>query len=76
MSMDPLDPSATVCSQYGTVFNSDTKTAKEQIEQEMKEDYRGTDPEGSDTMDKIDVLDELFEDPDVKAVLLDKSSEE
>lgn len=73
---NPLDPSAKACSQCGTVFTPDAKTAEEQIEQGLKEDYRDTDPKDADTMDKIDALDELLEDPDVKAVLFDKLSEE
>lgn len=38
----------------------------------MKDSYREADPEDSDTMEKVDKLDELLDDPDVKAALLEE----
>ena len=38
----------------------------------MKHSYRETDPGDAETMEKIDTLDELLADPEVKAALLEK----
>jgi len=67
-----LAPNAKACSTCGQVFTPDAKSAEEQIQADVKEDYRNTDPEDDEQQDKIDALDELLEDPEVKAALLDR----
>lgn len=71
-----LEPNAKACSSCGDVFTPDARSAEKQIEQDMKDAYREVDPEDTDTMEKVDTLDELLADPDVKAALLEKMSEE
>jgi len=69
-----LEPDAKACSACGSVFTPDAKSAEEQIQADVKEDYRDTEP-GGDGQDKLDALDHLLEDPDVKAALLDRMGE-
>ncbi|MFB6217880.1 MAG: tyrosine-type recombinase/integrase [Halobacteriaceae archaeon] len=71
-----LEPNAKACSACGDVFTLDAKSAEEQIEEDMKQEYRDSDPEDTDKQEKVDALDELLDDPDVKAALLEKLSEE
>jgi len=70
-----LEPNAKACSSCGDVFTLDAKSAEKQIEQDMKDSYREVDPEDDDTIEKIDQLDELLDDPEVKAALLEKLNE-
>ena len=70
-----LESTAKACSNCGDVFTLDAKSAEEQIEQDMKDSYRDVDPEDTDTMEKVDQLDELLDDPEVKAALLEKLQE-
>jgi site-specific recombinase XerC len=72
---DNLAPDARACSGCGTVFTPDAKAAEDQIDEQIKESYKDTDPEDSDTQEKIDQLDDLLDDPDVKAALLEKLQE-
>jgi hypothetical protein len=44
------------------------------IEEDVKRDYAETEP-GDDTQDKLDALDDLLDDSEVRAALLDKMSE-
>ncbi len=73
---EPLPPTAKACSNCGNVFTPDAKQAENQIEQGMKDSYRKVDPDDTETIEKIDALDDLLADPDVKAALLEKLSEE
>jgi integrase len=71
-----LDDDAKACPGCGTIFTPDAQAAKEQIDEQIKESYKETDPDDTDTQEKIDQLDELLDDPDVKQALLEKLSEE
>jgi hypothetical protein len=73
---EPLPTGAKACPRCGTVYTPDAKSAQDQVQQDMKETYKQTDPEDTDTQEKVDALDELLEDPDVKAALIEKLSEE
>jgi hypothetical protein len=59
-------------------FGLDQEKAEE-IEQEVdsktKESYKQVDPEDTETQGKVDQLDELLNDPDVKALLAEKLQE-
>jgi hypothetical protein len=48
-----------------------TADFEEQVDDDMKQDYADTDPEG-EQQDKLDALDDLLDDPEVKAALLDQ----
>lgn len=69
---ESLPPNAKACPGCGTVFAPDAKVAQDQITDQMKESYKQTDPEDTDTQEKLDTLDDLLDDPQVKAALLEK----
>lgn len=71
-----LPDDARACSRCGTVFTPDAREAADTIDAEMKQDYRETDPSDDETMEKLDALDELMADPEVKAALLEKLADE
>lgn len=73
--LNELDPTDKACSSCGTVISPDAQAAQETIEESIEEIYKQTEC-GSDTQQKVEQLDELLEDPDVKAALLDKLSDE
>lgn len=64
------EPKATFCQQCG--FAIDQETANEiemEVEDDLKEDYKGIEPGDRDTMEKVELLDSLLDDPDVKEIL-------
>lgn len=67
------EPKATFCMRCG--FGLDQEKAEE-IEQEVdtktKDSYKQVDPEDTDAQDKIEQVDALLDDPDVKALLAEK----
>ncbi|GAB7009038.1 hypothetical protein [Halorubrum trueperi] len=67
------EPGAAFCMRCG--FALDQETAGELEEEagtDMKESYRETHPDDMDTQDKLDALDDLLDDPDVKTALLSR----
>ena len=72
---EPLPAAAKACPRCGTVYAPDAQAAKETVEDNLKESYKQADPSDSDTMEKIDELDDLLDDPEVKAALLEKLQE-
>jgi len=73
---NPVEPGAKACSRCGAVFTPDAHSAQETVEDAVKESYKQTDPEDTDTQEKIEVLDDILKDPDVKTALLEKLGEE
>ena len=67
----PLPPTAKACT-CGHVFAPDAVSIEAQVTDDTKKDYRDAPPEDSETVDKLDTLDSLLEDPEVKAALLEK----
>jgi len=67
-----LDPNAKACPNCGDVITPDAKAAKDQIEDDMKDSYRETDPDDDEKLDKVDELDDLLSDPDVQKALLER----
>jgi len=64
------------CSRCGAALDEDAaQTFEEQVEGDVKQDYRDTDPEDTETLEKLDTLDGLLDDPEVKAALLEKIGE-
>ena len=59
------------CSRCGQAMRAEAAAEVRDIEEDVKRDYAETDP-GDDKQDKIDTLDELLDDPEVKAALLEK----
>lgn len=72
---DNLSPNAKACEGCGTVFTPDAAQAQEEIDDQIKNSYREADPEDTEQMDKIDQLDDLLDDPEVKSFLLEKMEE-
>lgn len=61
------------CSRCGAALDEEAaQTFEEQVEADVKHSYRETTPEDTETMDKIDTLDGLLKDPDVKQALLER----
>ena len=69
---EPLDDEWKSYPYCGMTYAPDAHAGKEEIQVDMKQSYREADPEDADTMDKVDALNELLEDPEVKAVLLEQ----
>jgi integrase len=59
------------CSRCGQAMRAEAAAEVRDIEEDVKRDYAETDP-GDDKQDKIDTLDDLLDDPEVKAALLEK----
>jgi integrase len=72
---EPLSEGDRACSACGTVFAPDAKEVEDQIDSDMKESYKETDPEDRETQEKLDALDEILDDPEVKSALLEKLGE-
>jgi hypothetical protein len=73
---EPLPDAAAACPRCGTVYRPDAQAAKEKIQDDLKQSYAETDPEDTDTQEKLDTLDDLLDDPEVKAALLKKLGED
>lgn len=73
---EPLPEAAAACPRCGTVYRPDAKASMDQIEDDLKQDYRDTDPEDEETLDQLDAVDKLLDDPEVKALIAEKMSEE
>jgi integrase/recombinase XerD len=70
-----LPPAAKACPNCGQVFTPDAQSTKQKLDTDVKDSYKQTHPEDTDTQEKIDQLDDLLDDPDVKAALLEKLNE-
>lgn len=65
------------CSRCGAALDEEAaQSFKEQVEGDMKHSYRETDPDDAETMAKLDTLDELLDDPEIRTALLEKISED
>ena len=73
---DHLADDAKACAGCGMVFAPDAKSAEKQIQADVKQDYRDTEPGDDEQQGKIDALDDLLNDPEVKAALLDRMEED
>lgn len=64
------------CSRCGQAMRVEAAAEVEDAESKVKESYKQADPEDTETMDKLDTLDEILDDPKVKTALLEKLGEE
>jgi len=70
------EPDAAFCMRCGFALDQETAAeVEEQADEKMKESYKQTDPEDTDTQEKLDTLDEILDDPEVKTALLEKLGE-
>jgi len=67
-----LASDAKACEGCGNVFTLDAAAVEEQIERDMKEAYRETDPQDVETMELVDRFDTALDDPEFKAALLER----
>jgi integrase len=67
-----LESNAKACSSCGDVFTLDAKSVQDQIEDDINQDYRETDPEDMETAELLDAFDEALDDPEFKAKLVQK----
>lgn len=70
-----IEANARACSNCGIIFTPDALTAQSVAGGHENESSKQTDSEDPDTQGKLDMLDDLLEDPDVKAALLEKLNE-
>lgn len=64
------------CSRCGQAMRAEAAAEVKDAEDKVKESYKQADPEDAETMDKLDALDEILDDPEVKTALLEKLGEE
>jgi len=69
---EPLDGEWKSCPYCGMTYSPDAQATEDALNDKVKESYKQTDPEDTSTQDKIDALDDLLDDPEVKAALLDE----
>ena len=71
------EPNAAFCMRCGFALDQETAAELEdQVDEDMKEDYKNTEPGDTETVEKLDTLDDLLEDPEVKTALLEKLGEQ
>lgn len=69
----PLPPNAKACGACGHAFAPDAHTVREDIESDIKQDYRDTDPEDDETAELVEAFDEFLQDnPEKRAELVEK----
>jgi site-specific recombinase XerD/ribosomal protein L40E len=70
---------ATYCMRCGFAVNQEkaeeVETKVEDAEADVKDDYKDLDPEDTDAVEKVEVLDSLLDDPDVKEILASRLDE-
>lgn len=68
----PLGANAKACERCGTVYTPDAKAVVDDIDDDVKQSLSTTDPGDDQMLDRIEALDELLEDPAIRAALLDR----
>ncbi len=67
------EPEAAFCMRCGYALKGESAAGFEaDVEEDVKQDYAETDPEDVTTKEKIDTIDDLLDDPDVKTALLER----
>ena len=67
------EPSAAFCMRCGFALDQETAAElEEQVDADMKEDYRNIDPNDIESAELLDALGEALEDPEAKAKLLEQ----
>ena len=61
---------ALFCMRCGFAIGSESAEIMHTVETDMQDSYRETPPEETETMDKLDALDSLLDDPEVKTALI------
>jgi ribosomal protein S27AE len=61
-----------LCPWCGLAFTPDAEAVMEKADDAVRESYREVEPDDEETLEKIQVLDELLEDAEVKRALLER----
>ena len=72
---EPLEGEWKSCPYCGLIYAPDAQAAQDLTNKKMKDSYKQTDPEDIDAQEKLDTLDELLNDPEIKTALLKKLGE-
>jgi integrase len=67
---------ARLCPWCGLAFTPDAKEAMDDADDAVRESYRDVDPDDTDTMEKLQVIDELLDDPAVRDELAKRREEQ
>ena len=67
---------ARLCPYCGLAFTPDAEKSVGDAEEAIQDSYRQTPPEGAETKEKIDLVYDLLDDPDVKAAITEQRAEE
>lgn len=68
---DTLAPDDRACPGCGTVYAPDARAAEDTIDDAVKEGYKQTDPDDTETMEEIEAVEEAINDPETMNQLLD-----
>lgn len=63
------EESSLFCMQCGFAIGSEAAELEHTVEADVKADYQETEPDDSETMGKVELLDKLLDDPEVRAAL-------
>jgi hypothetical protein len=66
---------ARLCPYCGLAFTPDAEAIMGDADEAVREDYREVDPDDPDAVEKIQLMDALLEDPDLKQAILEKMGE-
>lgn len=69
---EPLPAGAKACASCGNPVTPDAVSVQAQMSDDVKKDYRDTEPSDEETVDELDTLDEILDDPEVKALIAEK----
>jgi integrase len=69
---EPLPPSAKACPNCGTVFTPDAKAAEDQLQTDLKQDYAETDPDDTESLAILELVDAATDDPELKRKVIEK----
>lgn len=72
---EPLDGDWKSCPYCGLTYSPDAREVEEEIQDDVKESYKETDPTDTEVQEKVDMVDELLDDPEVKQILLENLDE-
>jgi hypothetical protein len=68
--------SARLCPWCGLAFTPDAEAVMDDADEAVRQSYREANADDSETIDKIQLMDDLLDDPDVKQALLERVSDE
>jgi integrase len=66
---------ARLCPWCGLGFTPDAREVLDEADDQTRESYREVDPEDAETTEKIQLIDDLMDDPDVRDAFLDRASD-